>query len=64
MNWNLLKGAVVSRGMNMQDLAEQTGIDNVSLWRRYKAGKVTVLDVKKIKDALHLTNDEVLNIFF
>lgn len=64
MNWNKLKGAVMSRGLNMVDICKQNGINYSTLWRQKKHNKVTVATVKALKEALNLSNEEVLSIFF
>lgn len=64
MNINRLKGAVYQRGLTLEELASQTGIPRSTIWRNFKANNMALVQVKKIKDALELTNEEVLSIFF
>lgn len=64
MNWNKLKGAVMSRGLTMVDICKQNGINYSTLWRQKNHNKVTVATVKALKEALNLSNEEVLSIFF
>ena len=64
MNINRLKGAVYQRGLTLEELASQTGIPRSTIWRNFKANNMSLVQVKKIKDALRLTNEEVLSIFF
>lgn len=64
MNINRLKGAVYQRGLTLEELASQTGIPRSTIWRNFKANNMALVQVKKIKDALRLTNEEVLSIFF
>ena len=64
MNWNKLKGAVVSRGLQMVEFCENCGINYSTLYRQSKSNKVTIANVKRIKEALNLNGDEVMSIFF
>lgn len=64
MNWNKLKGAVVSRGLQMVEFCENCGIKYSTLYRQSKSNKVTIANVKRIKEALNLNGEEVMSIFF
>ena len=64
MNINRLKGAVYQRGITLEELATQVGIPRSTIWRNFKDNNMALVRVKKIKDALGLTNEEVLSIFF
>lgn len=64
MNWVKLKGAVMSRGYRLTDFCKQNGINYTTLYRQKNHNKVTVATVKILKEALNLSNDEVLSIFF
>lgn len=64
MNINKLKGAVYERGITMEELAIQVGIPRSTIWRNFKDNNMALVRVKKIKDALRLSNEEVLEIFF
>lgn len=64
MNLNKLKGAVYKRGLTLNDLCERAGLQRVTIWRNFKADDMSIIRVKKIKDALGLTRDELIEIFF
>ena len=48
----------------MVDICKQNGINYSTLWRQKNHNKVTVATVKALKEALNLSNEEVLSIFF
>lgn len=62
--YNKIKAAVFIRGLTMGKFYELTGYDKSTLIRRCHNGKLRVADVKKIKEALNLTREEVVSIFF
>ena len=64
MNWDKLKGAVVSRGYGMVEFCDKIGINYVTLYRQSKNNKVSIANVKKIKESLELNGEEVMSIFF
>lgn len=64
MNWDKLKGAVMSRGLRMVDFCRENGINYTTLYRQKNHNKVTIATVKALKEALNLSNEEVLSIFF
>ena len=57
MNRDLLKGAIVSRGLNQADLAEKIGMSSNSLSRKMLGKRVfTLEEVVKICDILDITD--------
>lgn len=64
MNMNLLKAAVYSRGITMQQMAEQAGITYSTLLRDFKQNNMPLVRLKKIKNVLNLSREEMLSIFF
>lgn len=66
VNIGKLKGCIAERGLSIRKLAEITGIDRYSMYRKMKdAGRLmTIGDANKISMALGLTDTEKLNIFF
>lgn len=64
MNFNRLKGAVYARGMTMQEMAEKAGIVYSTLLRQFEKNNLTITNLKKIKDVLCLSRDEIDSIFF
>lgn len=64
MNYNRLKGMIVSKGTTLSQMCEETGINISTLWRQCKSGKLPIVTVKKIIDNLHLTREETNYVFF
>lgn len=64
MNYNRLKGMIVSKGSTLSQMCEETGINISTLWRQCKSGKLPIVTVKKIIDNLHLTREETNYVFF
>lgn len=59
-----LKAKIVENGINVETLAEQIGVDRSSMYRKLNNfEKITIGEARKIKAALHLTNEEASNIF-
>lgn len=64
MNAAKLKGKIVSKEMNVEQLAAMIGIDRTSLYRKLNNfEKITIGEACKIKDALGMTDDEAYEIF-
>ena len=63
---NRLKGKIVERGMSVTDLASAIGINVSTLYRKMQNnGKsMQIGEANKIVEALHLSSDEALAIFF
>lgn len=54
----------MERGMNIEALATQIGINRASLYRKLNdAEKITIGEAIKMKDALEMSNDEAYDIF-
>lgn len=65
MNVQKLKGKIVEKGLNVEQLAGQIGVDRSTLYRKLEAAeKFTVGEVHKIKDILILSKEEASDIFF
>lgn len=65
MNVNKLRGKIVERGMNVDRLATEIGMNRATLYRKLNAlDKMTVGDALKIKEALKMTNAEAFDIFW
>ena len=65
MNIQKLKGKITERGLNVESLAAEIGIDKSTLYRKLNAGeKFTIGDAQKIKESLALTDEEANDIFF
>lgn len=64
MRANKLKGKIIEKGMNVEQLAEKIGIDKATFYRKLNDfDKFTVGDVAKIKATLCLTTQEACTIF-
>lgn len=65
MNVQMLKGKIVEKGLNVDSVASEIGIDRSSLYRKLNNGeKITIGEARRIKDVLNLTEDEATAIFF
>jgi DNA-binding phage protein len=64
MNIQKLRGKIVERGMNVETLAKEIGVDRSSMYRKLNNCNLTVGEVSKIKEALNLSNEEAIDIFF
>ncbi len=66
VNVNRLKAKLVEHGMNVEQIAEQMGIDGATFYRRLAndGNTFTVGEVDNFSRILALTRDEVNAIFF
>jgi DNA-binding Xre family transcriptional regulator len=64
MNVPELKGMMAKKGVSGNMLASKTGIERSKLHRRLNGGKITVEEAQLIKEALGLTTEEAVAIFF
>ncbi len=65
MNGNLLKAKIIEKGLNVTELAGRINMDRSSLYRKLSnSQKMTIGEVVRIKEALEMTNEEAINIFF
>lgn len=65
-NINKLKGKIKENEFSFKSLSEKLGICETSLRRKINEEKseFTLSESWKVKELLHLTNEEYLNIFF
>ena len=64
MNLNKLRGKIVERGMNIEQLAIAIGVDRSSMYRKLNAfERITIGEATKITKVLSLTSDEAVEIF-
>ena len=64
MDVNKLKGKIVEKGLNVETLAENIGVDRSSLYRKLnRFEKTTIGEARRIKSVLGLTNEEATDIF-
>lgn len=64
MKLNKLKAKIVEMDMNVATLAELIEMDRATLYRKLNdAERFTVGDVRKMKKALQMTNEEACDIF-
>lgn len=61
-----LKGAVVEKNTTLEALAANIGVDRSTIYRKIQNGGLTytIGEIHKIVEALQLTQEEVLAIFF
>ena len=65
MNILKLKGKMVETQHSVDSLAEKIGVDRSTLYRKIECGeKFTIGEAQRIKEALSLSNDEIIAIFF
>jgi hypothetical protein len=61
---NLLNSKMVLHGRTQRDLAKFLGLSEVSVNKKFQGIlRFNVNDIKRIKDYLHLTDSEVVEIF-
>ncbi len=63
MNISKLNGVIAEKNTTKEALADAIGADRSTLFRRIKAGKLTITDIHKICDFLGLTRGEAMEIF-
>jgi len=64
MKHNLLKGKIVEKGYTVETVADKTGINRATLYRKLNNfEKITIGEAKKIANALRLTPKEATEIF-
>lgn len=64
MKLNKLRAKIVEMNMNVATLAELIEVDRATLYRKLNdAERFTVGDVRKMKEALQMTNEEACDIF-
>ena len=60
-----LKGVIVEKSTTQESVADMIGIDRSTFYRKMKNdGNFTLKEAKDIKEALQLTNEEAIDIFF
>ena len=64
LNIQKLNGKIVESGMTKEGLAMMINVDRATFYRRLKSNRLLLSDVHKICEALKLTNEETLSIFF
>ena len=66
VNVDKLKGKIVERRMNVEDVAQAVGIDKSTFYRRLNGGggAFTIEEADKIATLLSLNPDELNQIFF
>lgn len=65
MDVQKLRGKIVEKGLNVNQLAETLEIDRSSLYRKLnKFERLTIGEASRLKDILELTNEEATDIFF
>ncbi|MGX7077330.1 helix-turn-helix domain-containing protein [Globicatella sanguinis] len=60
-----LRGTIVEKSTTQEAIADLIGIDRSTFYRKMKNdGNFTLKEAKDIKEALNLTNEEAIDIFF
>lgn len=64
MKSNKLKGKIIEKGFNVEQVAERIGMDKATFYRKLNNfEKFTVGDALRIKETLCLTDAEAYDIF-
>lgn len=64
MNANKLKGMIIANGMNIEQIADEIGIDRSSMYRKLNSfEKITIGEAIKIKEVLNMSNEQAAEIF-
>lgn len=64
MNKNLLKAKIIEKGFSVETVADITGINRATLYRKLNEfEKFSIGEAMRIKKALGLTNQEACKIF-
>lgn len=64
MNVNKLKGKITEKGLSIEKLAQQIGVDRSSLYRKLNnAEKITIGEAMRMKTVLEMTTEEASLIF-
>jgi len=65
MNTSKLKGIIVEKGYTQEALASDIGIDKSTFYRKIKnGGSFSIKEANAIVEAMKLTRDEAISIFF
>jgi DNA-binding phage protein len=65
VNINSLKAEIARNGLTIPTLAEKVGMNKKTLYGKIKGvSSFTISEVSKIVDALNLTDEAMLEIFF
>lgn len=64
MNKREFKAMLIKKGLNVKQLAKKIGIGDACLYRRVNNGTLTLTDINNIIQALELTEEETMAIFF
>ena len=64
MNLNKLKAKIVERGLNVEALANEMGVDASTMYRKLNNfGRITIGEAVRMKEILKLTSKEATEIF-
>ena len=63
MNTNKLRAKIVERGYNVGTFADKLGVNRSNMYKKLENGRFLISEVKDIKNALSLTNEEAIEIF-
>ena len=64
MDVNKLKGKIIEKGLNVDCVSKEIGIDRSTFYRKLRKGHFTIGEAKAIAGLLKLTSKESSAIFF
>lgn len=65
VNVQKLKGSIVEKGKTQQEVAAMIGVDRTTFYRKMKnGGNFSIEEVGKIAEAVPLSDEEAITIFF
>lgn len=64
VNTDKLRGKMAEQHYTIKAMSEVLGIHEVSMSKKLKTGKFTVPEASEISRTLHLTREEIADIFF
>ena len=64
MNTNLFKAKLVEKGMNVDRLASEMGLNPQTIYNKMKKDSFKMSEARKVGEVLNLTSTELSSIFF
>ena len=64
MDTNLFKAKLVEKGMNIERLAAEIGLNPQTIYNKLKKDSFKMSEARKIGEVLNLTSTELSHIFF
>lgn len=64
MNVNKLKGLIIANGMNVEQFADEVGMETSTMYRKLKKfEKITIGEAVKFKQVLKMSDEQAIEIF-